>query len=107
MAPGRPIARRGERRAAPDERPNTRLWPPPTAEREARRRRPGRVEAGSGTSLAGGGNPGGVERRRGAVRNGAALVRAVRRTAGEAPRPLEEQIRHADQDRLRLRIAAE
>ena len=41
------------------------------------------------------------------VRSRAALVRAVRRTAGEAPRPLSEQIRQADQDRLRLRIAAE
>ena len=65
MAPGGPITRRGERRAAPDERPDTRLRPPLTAERETRRRRPGRVEAGSGTSLAGGGNSGGVECRGG------------------------------------------
>ncbi len=41
-----------------------------------------------------------------AVRSGAALVRAVRRAADEALRPLGEQIRQADHGQLRLRTAA-
>src|SRR5829696_882373 len=41
------------------------------------------------------------------VRNGATLVRAVRRTADEALRPLEEQIRQREQDGQRFQNAAE
>ncbi len=41
------------------------------------------------------------------LRNSATLVRAVRRTADEALRPLEEQIRQADQGQQRFQTAAE
>ena len=41
------------------------------------------------------------------LRNSATLVRAVRRTADETLRPLEEQIRQADQGQRSLQTAAE
>ena len=41
------------------------------------------------------------------LRNGATLVRAVRRTADETLRPLEEQIRQTDQAQQRSQAAAE
>src|SRR4051794_18532073 len=41
------------------------------------------------------------------LRNSATLVRAVRRTADETLRPLEEQIRQADQGQMRSQTAAE
>ena len=41
------------------------------------------------------------------LQNSATLVRAVRRTADETLRPLEQQIRQADQGQQRLRAATE